>query len=64
MTNKRRVDIARLLQEDEPVKEAIRLGIRDAMKRHIAGGVPMVTWRDGKIAYIQPEELIELLKEE
>ena len=64
MADKRRVDIARLLQEDEPVKEAIRLGIREAMKRHIAGGVPMVTWRDGKIVYIQPEELIESLKKE
>ena len=62
MANKRRVDIAKLLEEDEPVKEAIRLGIREAMKRHIAGGVPMVVRRDGKTVYLSPEELSEMLR--
>ncbi len=43
------------------VKNAIRRGACEAMKRHIQAGVPMVGGRDGRSVLIYPEELKEIL---
>ena len=62
MANKSEVDIAALIEQSEPVTEAIRRGGREAMKQYIQAGKPMVSWKDGKVVKISPEELIEMLK--
>ncbi|MGL4942447.1 MAG: hypothetical protein ACRC46_04565 [Thermoguttaceae bacterium] len=54
-------DLAELLRDDKLILNAIRLGSLEAMKRHIAGGVPMVSMKDGEIVYIQPDELKRIL---
>ena len=51
------------MEEKTIVTEAIRRGGLEAMRKHIAAGVPMVTQRDGSIAYLQPDELRTLLAE-
>jgi hypothetical protein len=62
VTNKRNVDIDALIEQREPVLEAIRRGGVEAMKRHIQAGVPMVGYKDGQVIHIPPAELAEMLK--
>jgi hypothetical protein len=59
----RTVDMADLIENDAPIIEALRKGAREAMKRHIMAGQPMVSWEDGQVVLIPPEKLIEMLKE-
>ena len=63
MPAKKPVDIDDLIINDEPITEAIRQGAREAMKRHIMSGVPMISWADGQVVEIQPNELIKMLNE-
>jgi hypothetical protein len=62
VTNKRKVDIGAIIEQSEPILEAIRRGGLEAMKRHIQAGVPMVGYKDGQVIHIPPEELVEMLK--
>jgi hypothetical protein len=57
-------DIGTLLKQKNLTLEAIRKGGREAMKRYIQAGEPMVSWQDGKIVYIAPEELQKMLDAE
>jgi len=59
---KRKVDIYALIEQREPVLEAIRRATLEAIKRHIQAGVPMVGYKDGQVIHIPPEELAEILK--
>jgi hypothetical protein len=61
MSGKKDIDIDALIRERTPVTEAIRRGGLAAMKRHIQAGLPMVSYRDGQVVHIPPEELIEML---
>ncbi|MDR3077933.1 MAG: hypothetical protein LBV15_04115 [Planctomycetota bacterium] len=63
MAKREPVDIEALIKQGEPIKDAIRKGAREAMKRHIAGGVPMVSWKDGKVVEIPVEELARMLND-
>jgi len=63
MADKKQVDIAALVSDEKVVTEALRKGAREAMKRHIAAGVPMVSWENGKVVEIPPEKLVEMLQE-
>lgn len=63
MDDNKQVDIDTLITNEKVVVEAIRKGTREAMKRHIAAGVPMVSWEDGKMVEIPPEKLIQMLQE-
>ena len=62
MLKTRSVDIDALIKEDAPILDAIRRGGIEAMKRHIQTGVPMVSWRDGKVVTLHPEELKIMLE--
>jgi hypothetical protein len=63
MAETRVVDIDALIAQGEPIKDAIRRGTREAMKRHIQAGVPMVSQKDGKTVMLSPEELKQMLAE-
>ena len=63
MPEKKAVDIDALIAQGEPIKNAIRLGARAAMKRHIQAGVPMVSQQDGKTVMLSPKELEQMLAE-
>ncbi|MBP6003309.1 MAG: hypothetical protein KA746_07735 [Pyrinomonadaceae bacterium] len=41
----------------ERFRVAFENGMKKASRKHKEAGVPMVVLRDGKIAYIQPEEI-------
>ena len=63
MADKKQVDIAALMADEKVVTEALRKGAREAMKRHIAAGVPMVSWENGQVVEIPPEKLTQMLQE-
>jgi hypothetical protein len=41
----------------EKIRIAFEKGFKEACRKHKEAGVPMVTSRDGKIVYIQPEDI-------
>lgn len=57
-------NIGALLEQGEPVTEAIRRGSREAMKQYIRAGESMVSWKDGQVVMIPPEELQRMLDAE
>lgn len=62
MADKKQIDIDALITNEAVVTEALRKGAREAMKKHIAAGVPMVSWEDGKVIEISPEKLAVMLQ--
>ena len=50
--------ITELFDEGTAIDEALREAARDARRFHKAIGNPMATWRDGKVAWVQPEDII------
>lgn len=44
--------------EDIPrILDALRQAVREALLRHKQAGIPIVVWRDGKVVWIQPEDI-------
>lgn len=64
MSDKKQIDIDALITNEAVVTEALRKGAREAMKRHIAAGVPMISWEDGKVVEISTERLTEMLQDQ
>lgn len=57
-------DIGELLKQKGLIAEAISRGTREAMKEYIRAGKSMVSWKDGGVVLIPPEELEKILEEE
>jgi hypothetical protein len=53
----RKPTITELFDEGTAIDEALREAARDARRFHKAIGNPMATWRDGKVVWIQPEDI-------
>ena len=56
-------DIGKIFAEGTLIDEAMRRGVREAMRQHRLAGVPMVIWRDGKILHVPAEQLEQELEE-
>lgn len=63
MTAKKDIDIAALFKQGDAVRNAVRRGGLEAMKQYIRAGESMVSWKDGKVVHIPPEELKKMLAE-
>ncbi len=50
-------DIDRIFAEGKEIDEAVKQAVRDAVRRHKQAGNPVVTWRDGKIVILKPDEI-------
>ena len=57
MTEPPKADIGAILAEGTAVDEAIRQAVREAVRRHKLLGNPIAVWRDGKVCWLQPEEI-------
>jgi hypothetical protein len=55
--------IPELLANHTLITSAINRGIREAMLTHARAGQPVSTWRDGKVVWLQPEEVFALFAE-
>lgn len=46
-----------LFEDGRAIDEALRDAARDARRFHKALGNPMATWRDGRVVWVQPEDI-------
>ena len=60
---KRMVDIDALIRKGDPITAAIRQGGIRAMRQYIEAGQSMVSWKDGRIVKVSPDELKRMLQE-
>lgn len=56
-------DIRKLLEDREGMDRTLTRAVRQAVLQHKKMGNPVATWRDGKVVWIQPDE-IEIPDEE
>ncbi|MBM4136874.1 MAG: hypothetical protein FJ241_08605 [Nitrospira sp.] len=54
---KHRDKIAEAFSNPEKITQALAKGVRDALLKHKQAGNPIVVWRDGKIVWLDPEEI-------
>ena len=50
-------DIGKLFNDREGMDRALARAVRQALLEHKRAGNPVATWRDGKVVWIEPEEL-------
>jgi hypothetical protein len=53
--------LAELLADREGTTEAIRRGIREAVLEHARAGRAVPVWENGKVVWLQPEEVLKTL---
>ena len=46
-----------LFDDGRAIDEALQDAARDARRLHKALGNPMATWRDGRVVWVQPEDI-------
>ena len=54
---KHKVDICKAFREHTLINEAIDEAAREAAILHKKLGLPMVSWRNGQVVHIPPEEI-------
>jgi hypothetical protein len=47
-----------LFEDGRAIDEALKEAARDARRLHKALGNPMATWKDGRVVWIQPEDIV------
>jgi hypothetical protein len=57
MTEKPRKSITEIFQEGTEIDRALRLAAREAILFHKRIGNPIAVWEDGKVVWIQPEDI-------
>jgi hypothetical protein len=50
-------DIGKLFNDREGMDRALARAVRQALLQHKRMGNPVAVWRDGKIVWIEPEEI-------
>lgn len=50
--------ISLILADREKISQALAKAVRDALLKHKQAGNPVATWRDGKVVWISPAEIL------
>lgn len=58
MAEKARDEIDELFRDGRAIDEALRKAVRKALLRHKQMGLPVVSWQDGQVVWIPPEEIV------
>ncbi|MGH7193344.1 MAG: hypothetical protein ACREJM_07380 [Candidatus Saccharimonadales bacterium] len=58
MNHKHPVDIQALFEEGTQIDAALADAVRDALIMHKRMGYPVAAWRDGRVVWIPPEEIV------
>jgi hypothetical protein len=58
MSNRGKGILGRWDATSEEIRQAIGEAIYLAMRKHKEAGVPAVTWRDGKVVLIPPQDIV------
>lgn len=51
--------INEIFAEGTLIDKALKQAVREAILQHKRAGNPIVVWRDGKIVWLKPEEIVE-----
>ena len=51
-------DIGKLFNDREGMDRALARAVRQALLQHKRMGNPVAVWRDGKVVWIAPEEIV------
>ncbi len=51
--------INEIFAEGTLIDKALKQAVREAILQHKRAGNPIVVWRDGKMVWLKPEEIIE-----
>jgi hypothetical protein len=43
--------------DPERIERALRAAVRDALLRHKRDGDPVAVWREGRVVWLQPDEI-------
>ena len=57
MAKTNNIDIGRLFRDGTAIDAAMTAAVREAVLQHKQKGMPLAVWRDGKVAWIPPEEI-------
>jgi hypothetical protein len=57
MSERNEIDIDKVFEEGTPIDEALRSAVLHALWRHKRLGNPVAEWRDGKVVWVQPEDI-------
>lgn len=52
-------DLEQILDDDHRIEAALRAAVREAIGRHRRAGNPVATWRDGKVVWLEPDQIPE-----
>ena len=55
-------DISTIMADGKTVEAVLRKAVREALLKHRQAGHPVVEWRDGKIVWVGPEDLEEVIR--
>ncbi|MBI4709771.1 MAG: hypothetical protein HY806_00340 [Nitrospirae bacterium] len=58
MKNKSEKSINAIFKEGTPIDKALKKAVQEALMRHKQAGNPIVVWRNGKIVWLKPEEIV------
>jgi hypothetical protein len=53
--------LAEKLRDTAAITQAIQRGVREALLMHARAGNPVAGWRDGKVVWVPPEEILQSL---
>lgn len=51
--------INEIFAEGTLIDKALKQAVREAILQHKRAGNPIVVWRDGKMVWLKPEEIVE-----
>jgi hypothetical protein len=57
MKNVEKKDIDKIFAEGILIDQALRKAAREAIRQHKREGRPVAEWRDGRVVWIQPEDI-------
>ena len=58
MSQEPQTSMAEKLADHTLIDAAIRRAVREAILAHAKAGNPVATWRDGKVVWVPPEEIL------
>ena len=58
MKKKSEKSIDEIFKEGSLIDKALKKAVQEALVRHKQAGNPIVVWRDGKIVWLKPEEIL------
>ncbi|MEW6748017.1 MAG: hypothetical protein AB1486_35335 [Planctomycetota bacterium] len=57
MKRRKSKDIGEIFAQGTLIDAAIETGAREALRRHRQAGLPLATWREGKVVWVRPDAL-------